>query len=118
MPTITKTKKPATKIKKTDKKTVAKAEPIIPASATIAVIATGGKQYIVKVGTVLLVESLKDKKKIELSDLLYGRKVTADIEGPFKGEKLTIRKFRPKSRYSRTQGHRQQLSRITITAIK
>src|SRR3954471_15835084 len=98
-----------------------------------AVIKTGGKQYRVEEGTTLLVERLSDDEgaKISLEPLLYAGdqtlfsgddlakvKVEAKVIGHERGPKLRIFKFKPKRGYKRTTGHRQELTRIEVTAIK
>jgi large subunit ribosomal protein L21 len=99
-----------------------------------AVIKTGGKQYRVEEGTTLLVERLTDDEgaKISLEPLLYADgdksffgaadlgkiKVEAKVIGHERGPKLRIFKFKPKRGYKRTTGHRQELTRIEVTAVK
>jgi len=47
-----------------------------------------------------------------------GAAVTGEITDPmFKGEKLYIHKFKPKTGYSRKTGHRQRYTKVKITAI-
>ena len=47
-----------------------------------------------------------------------GAAVTAEIVEPvFKGEKLSIHKFKPKTGYRRKTGHRQRYTRVKITGI-
>jgi large subunit ribosomal protein L21 len=98
-----------------------------------AVIKTGGKQYRVQEGEWLLVERLPadDGANITLDPLLYVdgdnvvdgddlSKVTveAKVLGHERGPKLRIVKFKPKRGYRRRNGHRQELTRIEITALK
>jgi large subunit ribosomal protein L21 len=99
-----------------------------------AVVKTGGKQYRVEEGQYLLVEKLAadEGSTIQLEPILIGGgkdavfdakglekvKVSAKILGHEKGEKLRVFKFKPKRGYKRTNGHRQQLTRIEITEIK
>ena len=100
----------------------------------LAVIKTGGKQYIVKPGDKIKVEKLdieegKDiifsevlllqkNKKIELgTPFVKGTKVTAKFLGSVKGEKLIIFKYKPKKRYKRKVGHRQKFTEIEIVSI-
>jgi large subunit ribosomal protein L21 len=49
---------------------------------------------------------------------LEGATVDATVVEHFKGEKIRVFKFRPKKRYSKSQGHRQNYTRLEITAIK
>ncbi len=99
-----------------------------------AVIATGGKQYVVREGDVLAVELLgthKEGDKIEFDQVLLtddgkkatmgspttGGKVTAMYLGEKKGKKLTIIRFEAKSNRDRRLGHRQKYSQIKIEKI-
>jgi large subunit ribosomal protein L21 len=98
-----------------------------------AIVKTGGKQYRVQEGEWLLVERLPvdDGATITLDPLLYVdgenvvdgddlTKVTveAKVLAHERGPKLRIVKFKPKRGYKRRNGHRQELTRIEITALK
>lgn len=93
---------------------------------SIAVIKTGGKQYKVKVGDKIKIEKIKDQssktknpdQKLEFDDILGGKKVKAEVKGIGKGKKIRVFKFRPKKRYKRTYGHRQQYTELEIKEIK
>ncbi|NOY35583.1 MAG: 50S ribosomal protein L21 [bacterium] len=133
--TTNKTSKGETKsaVKKTAKKPVAK-----PAEKVdkFAVIQTGGKQYLVTEGQVLKIEKIKDGKEgkaITFDEILLvvdgkdikigapfvsGAKVTATIEGDERGKKITVLRYKSKTRYSKKKGHRQTYTKITITSIK
>jgi len=96
-----------------------------------AVIASGGKQYLVKEDQVLELELVGDVKKLEFDALLTidgdkvavgtphvaGTKVSAQVLGEVKGEKLRILKFKAKKRVKRLTGHRQHYSQVKITKI-
>ena len=97
-----------------------------------AIVKTGGKQYRVEAGQELLVEKLdgdvdatvelqplmlRGKDATFSGDALSKVKVTAKILGHEKGEKIRIFKFKPKSGYKRTTGHRQSLTRIQVQEI-
>jgi large subunit ribosomal protein L21 len=98
-----------------------------------AIVSTGGKQYRVEQGQTLLVERLPvdEGKSCTLKPLLYvdGEQVLdSSQDGPpvrvearvvahERGPKLRVVKFKPKRGYKRRTGHRQELSRIEITAI-
>ncbi len=99
-----------------------------------AVIKTGGKQYRVQEGQVLLVERLPDEPgtSFDLQTLLVAgdgadavfapgelasARVSAEVVAHERGPKLRIFKFKPKRGYKRRTGHRQELTRIRITAI-
>lgn len=85
----------------------------------IAVIKTGGKQYKVAEGTVLKVEKLDVKigEVKEFENLLGQQKVGAEILEHSKGKKVRVFKFKPKTRYKRTRGHRQPYTKIKIKYI-
>jgi large subunit ribosomal protein L21 len=96
-----------------------------------AVIATGGKQYLVKKDQTLQVELVGDAKKLEFAPLLVidgdkvqvgqptvaGVTVKAEVLDTVKGEKLEILKFKAKKRVHKQTGHRQKYSEIKITSI-
>lgn len=105
--------------------------------ATIAIVQTGGKQYKVKEGDVITVEKLDELgnagKKVKLNTLLIadsesgeikelgapslGEKVTAEVLDSAKDKKITVIKYKNKTRYRRKLGHRQQYSKIKIEKI-
>ena len=99
-----------------------------------AVIATGGKQYRVKVGDTLDVEKLEgaDDGSVELRPILFvgddgavtsgrdglaGVTVKASVVEQVKGPKLTVFKYKNKTGYRRKNGHRQPLTRIRVDDI-
>lgn len=104
----------------------------------LAVIKTGGKQYLVQPGDKIKVEKLDEKEGNEIAglevllcdkngdgqDLQIGAPVlkdvivTAKIVSHGKGEKLIIFKYKPKKRYKRKIGHRQTFTEIEILGIK
>jgi len=98
-------------------------------SASYAIIAVGGKQYVVHEGERLLVDRLgTDEGKTFHPNLLFvggeGRAqlnpsatVTARVVGHVLGAKVRIGKYRPKSGYRRHTGFRAQLSQIEIESI-
>lgn len=100
----------------------------------LAVIKTGGKQYIVSPGDKIKVEKLETEegKEVTFSDVLLcdkdgkvevgtpvvkGAKVTAKVVKHGKGVKLIIFKYKPKKRYKRKIGHRQQFTEVEILTI-
>jgi large subunit ribosomal protein L21 len=98
-----------------------------------AIVKTGGKQYRVQEGQRLLVERLPaaEGEQISLQPLLLagdgelvdgealGRvSVEATVLAHERGPKLRVVKFKPKRGYKRRNGHRQQLTRIEVTALK
>ncbi len=98
----------------------------------IAVVKTGGKQYKVKEGDKIKVEKLEaePKSKVKLETLLVaegdnveigtpslGEKVEAEVIETAKGDKVTVVKYKNKTRYKRTIGHRQIKTELQITKI-
>lgn len=102
--------------------------------APYAIIQTGGKQYRVKQGDNITVERLAAEAGEDIvidrvlmvggvgstrigTPVVDGATVTAHVDEHFRGEKLIIFKFKAKKRYRRKTGHRQELTRLTITGI-
>ena len=101
-----------------------------------AVIQTGGKQYLVKPGDVLRVEKLeaKDGSALKFDALLLadeagkevsvgkptvkGASVAATVVKTGRADKVTVIKFKAKTRYKRKAGHRQPFTEIRIEGIK
>ncbi len=99
----------------------------------IAVIKTGGKQYKVREGQKIKVEKIESKnKKVKLETLLIastdgkeieigqpslGEKVEAKIVSEGKNKKVEVVKFKSKTRYKRTIGHRQPFTELEIVKI-
>ena len=99
---------------------------------TYAVVEVGGNQHRVSEGDYILVDRIADKEgaKVALKPLmLRGKdvvldakglekvKVEAEILGHERGEKIRVFKFKPKRGYKKTQGHRQELTRLEVTKI-
>lgn len=96
-----------------------------------AVIATGGHQYVVSEGDVLNVELLQAEKKIDFDTLLVidgdkttvgtpivsGVKVSAEVVGQVRGEKVTSIRYKAKKRVNKIHGHKQNYTQIKITKI-
>ena len=83
----------------------------------VHVIAAGGKQYVVYVGKILKIEKTSHKPGdvMEFDDLLnHGQKVNARVVEIARGKKVSILKFKPKTRYMKRLGHRQTYSTIEI----
>lgn len=102
-----------------------------------AVIATGGKQYRVSVGDVVSIEKMtgefKEGDKVTFDKILMvddGKDATigtpyikeAKVEGKIteigKGKKVEVMKYKAKSRYLKTRGHRQPFFKVEILALK
>lgn len=103
-------------------------------NSKFAVIKTGGKQYVVSEGLKFDVEKLlvdegkevvfeevllaADGSTLKIgSPLVAGAKVTAKVISQFKDDKVVVFKYKPKKRYRKTYGHRQQKTRVEITKI-
>jgi len=99
-----------------------------------AVIMTGGKQYRVSQGDKVRVEKLDaaEGDSIELDKVLMvvdgddikigapvleGGKVTAQVRGHGRGDKVEIIKFRRRKHHMKRQGHRQAYTELEITGI-
>lgn len=101
----------------------------------IAVIKTGGKQYIVKEGTILNVEKLPgnpgDRVVLdqvflvgdEGGEVKVGIPTVADakaegmIVAQGRAPKVTVIKYKRKVRYKRKRGHRQPFTKVKIERI-
>lgn len=101
----------------------------------IAIIKTGGKQYIIKEGTILKVEKLLGNvgEQITLGEVLLigdsgaevkigtptvaGAKVEATILEQGRADKVTVIKYKRKVRYKRKRGHRQNFTKVRIAKI-
>mgnify|MGYP003109759219 CR=1 FL=1 len=99
-----------------------------------AVVKTGGKQYKVSPGDVLLVEKLQGEagENVTLSDVLMvsddkgatvgapsveKAEVKATIREQARGDKIIVFKKKRRQGYRRTAGHRQDLTVLTIDEI-
>ncbi len=104
--------------------------------AKIAIIETGGKQYVVTQDSVLEVEILKGAEqegdkivfdKVLLTDdgtktnvgapYIKGAEVKAELVENGRSPKVTVIRYRQKSRYYKKRGHRQPFARVRITAL-
>lgn len=101
---------------------------------TWAIIKTGGKQYKVAEGDIISVEKVKSDGKGEISfdevlllknqsNLVIGKpqvekaKVKGKILEDYKDKKIRVIKFKPKSHYLRTYGHRQSKTKVLIEKV-
>lgn len=98
-----------------------------------AIVKAGGRQEKVSVGDIVVVDRLQGQSgsSVELPALLLvdGEKVTTDADALAKvkvtaeivrnerGPKIHILRYKNKSGYRRRQGHRQDLTRLKVTAI-
>ncbi len=99
-----------------------------------AVIKTGGKQYRVAEGDALTIEKLPEAagEKVVFKDVLLlddkektvlgaptiaGATVTAEVIATGKAKKITIIKYKSKTRYRVKRGHRQLFTKVKIVTI-
>lgn len=98
-----------------------------------AIIATGGKQYVVAEGQTLSIERLKsDKPSVTFEALLVvdGEKTTVGtptvkgvtvkakvVDAEARAEKVTAIRYKAKKRVHKVHGHRQQQTVIKIDSI-
>lgn len=82
----------------------------------MAVINISGKNYLIDVGVELKVSRLKveEGEKIVTKDLINGSDVTLEVMGHEKGDKISVIKFRNKTRYKRKVGYRDLLTKIKM----
>lgn len=99
----------------------------------IAVIKTGGKQYIAKENDILVVDLLKAEKDadfefdavatfdpegdIEIGTPLLATKIKAKVIEHVLGDKIRIAKFKAKSRYRKVTGFRPKYTKVQIVSI-
>ncbi|MBC7258804.1 MAG: 50S ribosomal protein L21 [Chloroflexi bacterium] len=100
-----------------------------------AVVETGGKQYKVQVGQTIEVDKLPFAvgEKVSLDKVLLvatdkgvkvgnpnveGAKVEATVTLQDAYRKILVFKYRPKKRYRRKLGHRQEFTRLRIDRIE
>ncbi|MDD2696628.1 MAG: 50S ribosomal protein L21 [Candidatus Pacebacteria bacterium] len=101
----------------------------------LAVIKTGGKQYLVSPGQRIKIEKLEKKegnevafdkvllleknKKLEIgTPFVKGAKVTAKIMTQGKNKKVIAFKYKAKKRYKVKKGHRQPFTQVEILKIE
>lgn len=100
--------------------------------AKFAIISTGSKQYVVKDGDVIFVEKLGKEKgdKVNFEEVLLtadgdavkvgtpkvsGAKVSGEVLEEGRDDKVTVLRYRQKSRYSKKKGHRQPYTKVKIS---
>ena len=100
----------------------------------IAIVQTGGKQYVVGKDTLLTIETVKGAKdgKLTFDKVLFtddgkemkvgtpylaGAKVSAEIIEEGRAPKVVVLRYRQKSRYKKAKGHRQPFAKVKITSI-
>ena len=100
----------------------------------IAVVKTGGKQYLVKKGDKLKIEKINGKEgstvkfetllkadgkgqEIEIGKPTLKTKIEGKILKQDRDKKITVVKYKSKTRYKRKVGHRQPYTQVEITTI-
>jgi large subunit ribosomal protein L21 len=96
-----------------------------------AVLRTGGKQYRVAPGDVVKIETIAPTadQTIEFSEVLAvsgdqgilkpsSAKVTAEIVGEGRGDKILVFHLKRKKQYKKMQGHRQNYTEVRIKSIE
>jgi len=112
----------------------------------LAVIKTGGKQYLVSPGDKIKIEKIEGKEgkeiifkdvlllayspsgsarlrekqnKLEIGNpLVKGARVSGKILRQEKGKKVIVFKYKPKTRYKKKLGHRQPFTEVEILKIE
>jgi len=95
----------------------------------LAVIKTGGKQYLVKPGDKIKIEKVDNDKEITFDQVLLleknkkieigkpfikGAKIKGKVLKQGKDKKVVVFKYKPKKRYSKKTGHRQPYTLVEI----
>jgi large subunit ribosomal protein L21 len=98
----------------------------------VAVIMTGGKQYKVAEGQIVRIEKLAvepsqvvkfdtlliaDDADIKIGTPSLGELVQGKILEQGKAKKVTVVKYKSKTRYKKTTGHRQSFTKVEIVKI-
>lgn len=98
-----------------------------------AIIETGGKQHRVSEGDVLEIEKIDNEKSVTFNNVLmvsdgdkvyFGNpflssaKVTAEVLGNEKGEKVLVFKQKPRKGHRKLRGHRQIYTKVKIKNIE
>jgi len=103
----------------------------------LAVIETGGKQYLISPQQRIKIEKIKtvqegeeivfdkvlllvdDKDKVSIGKpYLEGVKVVAQIEKSGRGQKIIVFRYHSKTRYKKKKGHRQPYMRAIVKEIR
>ena len=100
-----------------------------------AIVEACGRQYKVKEGDVVFFEKLdaEEGKKVDFDKVIFvsddkktqignpyvtGVKVEGKVVSHGKGKKIVVFKYKPKKNERKTQGHRQEYTKVEITSIK
>jgi large subunit ribosomal protein L21 len=100
-----------------------------------AIVVSGGKQYKAVPGEIIQVDKLPKEinDKVTLNEVLFisdgkkkvtigtptikGAKVETTVADQIKGPKILVFKYKPKVRYRKRQGHRQQYTLLEVKKI-
>lgn len=101
---------------------------------TWAVVKISGKQYKIQEGETMEVDRIqspkdtisfdeillikKEKSLVFGSPYIKGAKVKAKVLENFRAKKIKVVKFKSKSKYLRTRGHRQEKTKVKIEKIE
>ena len=100
----------------------------------LAIIKTGGKQYVVSPGQKLKVDKINSEEGVSFgfdkvlltaegdnvqigSPFVSGAKVEAKVLRQARDKKIIIAKYHNKTRYRKRRGHRQMFTEVEITKI-
>lgn len=102
----------------------------------IAVIATGGKQYLVHAGDTITIEKIDGEKDQQITfdnvlllanddgsnvqmgnPFISGKSIPATVISQGRAKKIRVVKYKRKVRYKRVHGHRQHQTKVTIGTI-
>jgi large subunit ribosomal protein L21 len=100
-----------------------------------AIVKTGGKQYRVQEGMEIDVEKINAPpgETVDLDSVMFlglgdevkigtpyvqGAKVACEVVKHDRGEKVVVFKFKRRKDYRRKKGHRQDFTRLRVTAIQ
>lgn len=99
---------------------------------SVAVIKTGGKQYLVEAGSVITIEKMKGElakgDTVTFTDVLVkdstigtptisGATVVGEVMSVGRSPKVEILRYKAKSRYMKRSGHRQPHIKVKITSV-
>ena len=92
-----------------------------------AIVATGGKQYLVKEGDTINVDKPEEVKEVLLlsddsgikigTPVVPGVIISSEVVSSGLGPKIRIAKFKAKSRYRKVMGFRAKVTKLRITKI-
>ncbi len=101
--------------------------------AKLAVVKTGGKQYLVREGDTLKVEKLESAGQLELTEVLLAAeddgskfdlgqprsaaKVTAEVVLQGRADKILVVHYKAKTRQHKKYGHRQPFTKLRVASI-